>query len=70
MEEINKVKEYALANYKKLFKKVKITRVKVKGKIVSREVIDLDPIIVDGGNHWRVSNHIDASPLILSKGIV
>ena len=36
-------------------RKVKITR--VKGKIVSREVIDLDPIIVDGGNHWRVSNH-------------
>ena len=68
MEETNKVKEYALANYKKLFKKVKITR--LKGKIVSREVIDLDPIVVDGGNHWRVSNHIDASPLILSKGIV
>ena len=64
---MEKVKAYALANYPKLFKKKIITR--LKGRITNTTVVDLPVIVVDGGNHWRVSNHRDASPLILSKNI-
>ena len=67
MEELNRIAEYAKKTYPQRFRKVKLTR--VKGKIVNREVIHLDPIVVDGGSHWRVSNHHDASPIILSKQV-
>lgn len=67
-DQIQKVKDYALTRYPKLFKKKVVTR--VKGRITNSKVIDLPIIVSDGGNHWRVSNHIDASPLILSKQIL
>ena len=61
------VKDYALKNYPKLFKKKVTTR--NKGRIVSVDYKDTDCIVVDGGCCWYVFNHVDASPLILSKNI-
>jgi|TARA_B100001559_G_C16467044_1_gene607076 hypothetical protein len=69
MEDKEKIKEYALKNYKKTFIKKVITR-DSKGKIIRRQFIDLEPIVSIKDNHIEVKNHIDASPIILSKNIL
>ena len=45
MEDKEKIKEYALKNYKKTFIKKVITR-DAKGKITRRQFIDLEPIVL------------------------
>tara|TARA_B100000029_G_scaffold484200_1_gene536145 strand:+ start:3268 stop:3480 length:213 start_codon:yes stop_codon:yes gene_type:complete len=69
MEDKEKIKEYALKNYKKTFIK-KVTTRDAKGKIIRRQFIDLEPIILIKDNHIEVKNNIDASPIILSKNIL
>tara|TARA_B100001173_G_scaffold273631_1_gene252762 strand:+ start:260 stop:472 length:213 start_codon:yes stop_codon:yes gene_type:complete len=69
MEDKEKIKEYALKNYKKTFIKKVIIR-DSKGKIIRRQFIDLEPIVSIKDNHIEVKNHIDASPIILSKNIL
>ena len=64
---MERIKEYALENYPKMFKKKIVTR--VKGKIVNTKVVDLPVIIEEFDTHWTIKNHEDASPLILSKKI-
>ena len=64
---MNKVKEYVLKNYPRLFQKKIVTR--VKGKIVNSKVVDLPVIIEEFDSHWAIKSHKDASPLILSKKI-
>lgn len=65
---MEKVKDYALKNYPKLFKKKRLIR-DSKGKITRIDITDIDPIVIDGDSHWRVYAHIDGSPIILSKNI-
>ena len=69
MEDKEKMKEYALKNYKRNFIKKTITR-DSKGKITRRQFIDLEPIVLIKKNHIEVKNNIDASPIILSKNIL
>lgn len=65
---MEKVKEYALKNYPKLFKKKRLIR-DAKGKIARIDITDISPTVVDGDSHWRVYAHLDGSPIILSKNI-
>ncbi len=69
MEDKEKIKEYALKNYKKTFIKKVITR-DAKGKITRRQFIDLEPIVSIKDNQSEIKNHIDASPSILNKNIL
>ena len=59
------MREQILKDYPGLFKKKVVTR--VKGKIVSSKIVEMEPIITEGDACWYVQNHKDASPLILSK---
>ena len=65
---MEKVKDYALKNYPKLFA-IKRIRRDSKGKIAATTIEQFDPTVIDGGSHWRVYAHLDSSPLILSKNI-
>ena len=53
MEDKEKIKEYALKNYKKTFIKKVITR-DAKGNITRRQFIDLEPIVLIKKNHIEV----------------
>ena len=64
---MERIKEYALKNYPKMFQKKTVTR--VKGKIVSTTITEIDPIVVDMGGFWYVKNHVDASGIVLSKNV-
>jgi len=69
MEDKEKIKEYAIKNYKRNFIKKIITR-DSKGKIIRRQFIDLEPIISIKETHIEIKNNIDASPIILNKNIL
>jgi len=69
MEDKEKIKEYAIKNYKRNFIKKIITR-DSKGKITRRQFIDLEPIISIEETHIEIKNNIDASPIILNKNIL
>ena len=69
MEQEEKIKEYVLKNYKRIFTKKTITR-DSKGQIVRRSYIDLEPIITIKETHIEVQNNKDASPIILNKDIL
>ena len=63
-----KLKEYVLKKYKKLFSKKKIIRDQ-HGKIIRRVIETIDPIITIKETHIEVKNNKDASPIILSKDV-
>ena len=69
MEQEERIKEYVLKNYKRIFTKKIITR-DSKGQIVRRSYIDLEPIITVKETHIEVQNNKDASPIILNKNIL
>lgn len=69
MNELEQVKDYAKKKYPNRFKKTTVFR-DGKGKIIKRDAVELEPIIEDCGSHYTVRNHIDASPIILSKNIL
>jgi len=69
MEQEEKIKEYVLKNYKKLFTKKIVIR-DAKGQITKRQYLDLEPIISIKNTHIEVKNHKDASPIILNKNIL
>jgi len=66
---MEKIKEYVLKHYPKMFQKKEIIR-DSKGKITRRVTKDLTPIIVEKTNHFQIQNNKDGSPLILSKDIL
>ena len=66
--EEKRIAEYAKDTYKRTFTKKTITR-DARGKISSTETIEISPIVRDGGSHWAVYSHPDASPIILSKNV-
>ena len=66
--EEKRIAEYAKDTYRRTFTKKTITR-DARGKISSTQTIEIDPIVRDGGNHWAVYSHPDASPIILSKNV-
>lgn len=68
MKTAQEVKDYALKNYTTTFTKKEVYR-DGKGKITSRTTNSIDPIVLDCGSHWSVSNHVNGSPIILSKEI-
>jgi len=63
-----KIKEYVLKNYKRLFSKKKIIRDQ-HGKVIRRIMEPIDPIITIKETHIEVKNNKDASPIILSKDV-
>jgi|TARA_B100000900_G_C20321994_1_gene610586 hypothetical protein len=63
-----KLKEYVLKKYKKLFSKKKIIRDQ-HGKIIRRVIETIDPIITIKETHIEIKNNKDASPIILSKDV-
>lgn len=65
---MKEVREYVLKNYPTRFKKNRVIK-DSKGKVTQRIVEIMEPIIVDNGYFWAVSNHKDSSPIILSKDI-
>ena len=69
MEQEERIKEYVLKNYKRIFTKKIITR-DSKGQIVRRSYLDLEPIITIKETHIEVQNHKDGSPIILNKDIL
>lgn len=69
MDDIDKIKEYVLKNYKNLFIK-KIIKRDAQGRALRPKYIDLQPIITIKKNHIEIKNHKDASPLILNKNIL
>lgn len=69
MREVEQVKEYAKKKYPNRFKKKTVIR-DGKGKIQSSEITELEPIVEDNGIFYTVRNHVDASPIILSKTIL
>ena len=63
-----KIKEYVLKNYKRLFSKKKVIRDQ-HGKVIRRIIEPIDPIITIKETHIEVKNNKDASPIILSKDV-
>lgn len=64
----SQVREYVLKNYPNTFKKKEVLR-DGKGKLVKTTFHDVEPIINIKGTHIEVSNHKDASPIILSLNL-
>ena len=62
------IRDYVLKHYPNRFKKKTVFR-DGKGKLIKTEIKDIEPIITEGEVCWYISNHKDASPLILSKKI-
>ena len=63
-----KLKEYVLKKYKRLFSKKKVIRDQ-HGKVIRRVIETIDPIITIKETHIEVKNNKDASPIILSKDV-
>jgi len=63
-----KLKEYVLKKYKRLFSKKKVIRDQ-HGNITRRVIETIDPIITIKETHIEVKNNKDASPIILSKDV-
>ena len=63
------IKEYAIKNYKKTFTKKTITR-DLRGKLQKVDIQVIDPIVDEFELFWTVRNHVDASPIILSKDVL
>jgi len=71
MDNIEKITEYALKNYKKHFIKKNLrTEHSVRGKIVKTYYEDLPVIVSIKDTHIEIKNNIDASPIILNKIIL
>ena len=63
-----KLKEYVLKKYKRLFSKKKVIKDQ-HGKVIRRIMEPIDPIIIIKETHIEVKNNKDASPIILSKDV-
>ena len=63
------LKDYVLKNYPTRFIK-KVVHRDARGKITKTETIELPVIIEEFDSHYTVKNNKDASPIILSKGVV
>ena len=71
MDDIEKIKEYALKHYKKHFKKKKTrTEHSMRGKILKSYYIDLPVLVSIKNTHIEIKNNEDASPIILNKNIL
>ena len=71
MDNIKKIKEYALKHYKKHFIKKKTrTEHSMRGKILKSYYVELPILISLKDTHIEVKNNKDASPIILSKNIL
>ena len=70
MEKIDKVKEYAKKKYPRTFKKTVVESRNPRTGVAKYKTIEIDPIVREYDSHWTVSNNIDASPIILSKGVI
>ena len=64
-----KIKEYILKNYKRLFSKKKVIRDQ-NGKVIRRIMEPIEPIVSIKETHIEVKNNQDASPIILSKDVL
>tara|TARA_Y100000768_G_scaffold385925_1_gene373114 strand:+ start:1100 stop:1315 length:216 start_codon:yes stop_codon:yes gene_type:complete len=64
-----KIKEYVLKNYKRLFSKKKVIRDQ-HGKVIRRIMVPIEPIVSIKETHIEVKNNQDASPIILSKDVL
>ena len=64
-----KIKEYVLKNYKRLFSKKKVIRDQ-HGKVIRRIMEPIEPIVSIKETHIEVKNNKDASPIILSKDVL
>jgi hypothetical protein len=64
-----KIKEYVLKNYKRLFSKKKVIRDQ-NGKVIRRIMEPIEPIVSIKETHIEVKNNQDASPIILSKDVL
>jgi len=71
MDNIEKIKEYALKHYKKHFiKKYTVVEPTVRGTRIKTKSKDLPVLISVKDTHIEVKNDRDASPIILNKNIL
>ena len=71
MDDIEKIKEYALKYYKKHFvKKYTVIEPTTRGRIMRTKSKDLPVLISIKDTHIEVKNNKDASPIILNKNIL
>ena len=69
MDNIEKIKEYALKHYKKQFTKQIILK-NDRGQYLKTQFFTLDPLISITDTHIEIKNNQDASPIILNKNIL
>lgn len=69
MDNIEKIKEYALKHYKKHFTKRSVLK-NDRGQYLRTQIFTLDPIVSIENTHIEIKNNKDASPIILNKSIL
>ena len=71
MDDIEKIKEYALKYYKKHFiKNYTVIEHTTRGKIIKTKSKQLPVLISIKNTHIEIKNNEDASPIILNKNIL
>tara|TARA_B110000263_G_scaffold48486_1_gene40334 strand:+ start:698 stop:919 length:222 start_codon:yes stop_codon:yes gene_type:complete len=69
MEDTEKIKEYVLKRYPRIFKKKEHIK-NYRGQTIRIKYIDIEPLITIGEKFIEIRKHIDAGPIFLSKNIL